>query len=263
MASGRPGRPCIQDRGVLVRQPTEKGWDFQVVIGLSRLRFRLLRGLDGTARLLAVLGRIAHVGLRLGPLAAAEQAPTAATMIAVIVILFDLRLRRRPLTVQIALGRAARGGRAGFIFLDPRIDDGIQGARLRFGDADHRLGARFRFASGRGLKGRHDRRRLDTRFGRAGRLGADRLAGLGPRLLPLLVMATTTMGLAGMIAGALIGLLRPRRAPQPVEPAARGRLCIDLKHEREFTQPSKCSTNWYTSFCSSSMVRSLRPARTP
>lgn len=53
----------------------------------------------------------------------------------------------------------------------------------------------------------------------SGDLGADRLAGLGPRLLPLLVMATTTMGLAGMIAGALIGLLRPRRAPQPVEPA--------------------------------------------
>ena len=43
-----------------------------------------------------------------------------------------------------------------------------------------------------------------------GDLGAVRLAGLGPRLLPLLVMTTTTLGLSGMLTGALIGLLRRR-----------------------------------------------------
>jgi hypothetical protein len=43
-----------------------------------------------------------------------------------------------------------------------------------------------------------------------GDLGADRLTALGPRLLPLLVMAPTTMGLAGMIVGFVLGLLRRR-----------------------------------------------------
>ncbi|HEY5822207.1 MAG TPA: DUF6350 family protein [Propionibacteriaceae bacterium] len=45
----------------------------------------------------------------------------------------------------------------------------------------------------------------------SGDLGALRLAGLGPRLLPVLVMSVTTMGLAGMITGLLMGLLRLRR----------------------------------------------------
>ncbi len=51
----------------------------------------------------------------------------------------------------------------------------------------------------------------------SGDLGTVRLAGLGPRLVPLLVMAGTTMGLAGMISGLLLGLglgrgrWRPRR----------------------------------------------------
>lgn len=44
----------------------------------------------------------------------------------------------------------------------------------------------------------------------SGDLGAVRLAGLGPRLLPLLVMATTTLGLSGMVTGAVVGLLRRR-----------------------------------------------------
>jgi hypothetical protein len=43
-----------------------------------------------------------------------------------------------------------------------------------------------------------------------GDLGTVRLAGLGPRLLPLLVMAGTTLGLAGMITGLVAGLV-PRR----------------------------------------------------
>ena len=134
---------------------------------------------------MTVLGRIAHVGLRLGALAAAEQAPAAAAMVAVVITVVGLRLllRRGTLAVQVALRRAGRGGSAGFVFFDPRVDDGVQGARLLLGDADHRLGARLRLAGGRGLKGRHDRRRLDARLGRARRLGANRLAiGFARRL---------------------------------------------------------------------------------
>ncbi len=44
----------------------------------------------------------------------------------------------------------------------------------------------------------------------SGDLGTVRLADIGPRLQPLLVMATTTMGLAGMITGLLLGLVRRR-----------------------------------------------------
>jgi hypothetical protein len=43
-----------------------------------------------------------------------------------------------------------------------------------------------------------------------GDLGAVRLTALGPRLLPLLIMAPTTMGLAGVIVGFFSGLLRRR-----------------------------------------------------
>jgi hypothetical protein len=45
----------------------------------------------------------------------------------------------------------------------------------------------------------------------SGDLGAVRLTDMGPRLLPLFVVASTTMGLAGMITGLAIGLM-PRRA---------------------------------------------------
>ncbi len=45
----------------------------------------------------------------------------------------------------------------------------------------------------------------------SGDLGTVRLADLGPRLFPLLVMAATTMGLAGMITGLLLGLVRRSR----------------------------------------------------
>lgn len=44
-----------------------------------------------------------------------------------------------------------------------------------------------------------------------GDLGSARLAGVGPRLLPLVIMSATTMGLAGMIVGLLLGLLRRLR----------------------------------------------------
>lgn len=48
----------------------------------------------------------------------------------------------------------------------------------------------------------------------SGDLGTVRLAGLGPLLLPLLVMSVTTLGLAGMVTGLALGLaqhLRGRR----------------------------------------------------
>ena len=45
----------------------------------------------------------------------------------------------------------------------------------------------------------------------SGDLGNLRLAGLGPRLVPLLVMSGTTMGLAGMITGLMLGLVRRAR----------------------------------------------------
>lgn len=45
----------------------------------------------------------------------------------------------------------------------------------------------------------------------SGDLGTVRLAGLGPRLLPLLVLAGSTMGLSGLIAGLVLALVRRRR----------------------------------------------------
>jgi hypothetical protein len=45
-----------------------------------------------------------------------------------------------------------------------------------------------------------------------GDLGSVRLTDLGPRLWPLLVMATTTMGLAGLLTGLVLGLVRHVRA---------------------------------------------------
>ena len=50
-----------------------------------------------------------------------------------------------------------------------------------------------------------------------GDLGTLRLSGLGPLLLPLLVMAVTTLGLSGMVTGLLLGLwqrARRRRHPE-------------------------------------------------
>lgn len=45
-----------------------------------------------------------------------------------------------------------------------------------------------------------------------GDLGSDRLTGLGPRMGSLLVLSATTMGLAGMATGLLLGLVRHRRS---------------------------------------------------
>jgi hypothetical protein len=50
-----------------------------------------------------------------------------------------------------------------------------------------------------------------------GDLGVTRLTGLGPRLLPLLVMAGTTMGLAGLLTGLVLGLVRLRGRPVGTE----------------------------------------------
>lgn len=52
----------------------------------------------------------------------------------------------------------------------------------------------------------------------SGDLGTVRLTGLGPRLVPLLVMSTTTLGLSGMVTGAVTGVVRHlRREPDGVE----------------------------------------------
>ncbi len=45
----------------------------------------------------------------------------------------------------------------------------------------------------------------------SGDLGTLRLTGLGPRLLPLLVMSTTTLGLSGILTGAVVALVRHLR----------------------------------------------------
>jgi Family of unknown function (DUF6350) len=45
----------------------------------------------------------------------------------------------------------------------------------------------------------------------SGDLGTVRLTGLGPRLVPLLVMSTTTLGLSGMLTGAVVGIVRHLR----------------------------------------------------
>lgn len=46
-----------------------------------------------------------------------------------------------------------------------------------------------------------------------GDLGELRLSGLGPRLLPLLLMSTTVMGLSGMVVGLVLGLWRRALGP--------------------------------------------------
>ncbi len=50
----------------------------------------------------------------------------------------------------------------------------------------------------------------------SGDLGVLRLAGLGPRLPELTVMAVSTLGLSGMIGGLVLGLLRRTGADEPV-----------------------------------------------
>lgn len=53
----------------------------------------------------------------------------------------------------------------------------------------------------------------------SGDLGSDLLAGLGPQLVPVLVMATSTMGLSGAICGLVLGLWRRPRAVRTDETA--------------------------------------------
>ncbi|SER20477.1 cell division protein PerM [Microlunatus flavus] len=56
----------------------------------------------------------------------------------------------------------------------------------------------------------------------SGDLGSLRLTGLGPRLLPLLVMSSTTLGLSGMLTGAVVGVVRHLRGPAPDDADALG-----------------------------------------
>jgi hypothetical protein len=62
----------------------------------------------------------------------------------------------------------------------------------------------------------------------SGDLGTLRLSGLGPLLLPLLVMAVTTLGLSGMVTGLLLGLWRRTRRRRP--------LAVDAAVDAEATQ---------------------------
>lgn len=52
-----------------------------------------------------------------------------------------------------------------------------------------------------------------------GDAGTGRLVGFGPRMLPLAVMATTTLGLSGLVTGLVIGLVR---SPVASDPAVAG-----------------------------------------
>ena len=63
-----------------------------------------------------------------------------------------------------------------------------------------------------------------------GDLGVSRLTGLGPRLLPLLVMAVTTMGLAGLLTGLVLGLLPLRRRPVEPEPETDEQTGVSTAH---------------------------------
>lgn len=60
----------------------------------------------------------------------------------------------------------------------------------------------------------------------SGDLGSDLLAGLGPALVPVLVMATSTMGLSGALCGLLLGLWN--RRPRRVRPVATGSELTDV-----------------------------------
>lgn len=62
-----------------------------------------------------------------------------------------------------------------------------------------------------------------TAWTTSGDLGSLRLAGLGPLLLPLLVMAVSTLGLAGMVTGLLLGLAARGRAAGVPDREAAGR----------------------------------------
>jgi hypothetical protein len=53
----------------------------------------------------------------------------------------------------------------------------------------------------------------------SGDLGTDLLAGLGPELVPVLVMSASTMGLSGAVCGAALGLWRRRPHRSRAEPA--------------------------------------------
>ena len=65
----------------------------------------------------------------------------------------------------------------------------------------------------------------------SGDLGTLRLAGLGPLLLPLLVMAVTTLGLAGMVTGLGLGLWQRYRRTRSTKPIADAEATEVLRRE--------------------------------
>ncbi|MFT4166450.1 MAG: DUF6350 family protein [Microlunatus sp.] len=56
----------------------------------------------------------------------------------------------------------------------------------------------------------------------SGDLGSDLLSGVGPELVPVLVMATSTMGLSGALCGLVLGLWRRR----PKRPSSRSKAAV-------------------------------------
>jgi hypothetical protein len=66
-----------------------------------------------------------------------------------------------------------------------------------------------------------------------GDLGVTRLTGLGPRMLPLVVMAGTTMGLAGLLTGLVLGLMRLRRLAVKTEPSVEAEPPVDAGMEEQ------------------------------
>jgi hypothetical protein len=67
----------------------------------------------------------------------------------------------------------------------------------------------------------------------SGDLGTDLLAGLGPELVPVLVMSTSTMGLSGAICGLVLGLWRrrPRVAKTEQDPPGAERVDDDDRED--------------------------------
>ena len=61
----------------------------------------------------------------------------------------------------------------------------------------------------------------------SGDLGSDLLSGLGPQLIPVLVMSTSTMGLSGAICGLVLGLWRRRPRGAGEEQTPTGAAAVD------------------------------------
>ncbi len=66
----------------------------------------------------------------------------------------------------------------------------------------------------------------------SGDLGSDLLSGLGPQLVPVLVMSTSTMGLSGAICGLVLGLWRRRPRAAEEEQTPTGAAAVERRPQR-------------------------------